>query len=131
MAFWTCREAAKSTPHAHDYDEYFVVLQGCYMLIIDGERIPVCTGEEYFIPQGKLHGGELTAGTRTIHALRSLCSPREVSASFGEQRAISRVSVRKIRYNSVLRRGTQVVRERSAKPLYVGSIPTRASNCLV
>ena len=24
-------------------------------------------------------------------------------------------------------RGTQVVRERSAKPLYVGSIPTRAS----
>ena len=26
-----------------------------------------------------------------------------------------------------LRRGTQVVRERSAKPLYVGSIPTRAS----
>ena len=27
-----------------------------------------------------------------------------------------------------LRRGTQVVRERSAKPLCVGSIPTRASN---
>src|ERR1700675_3965154 len=26
-----------------------------------------------------------------------------------------------------MRRGTQVVRERSAKPLYVGSIPTRAS----
>ena len=26
------------------------------------------------------------------------------------------------------RRGTQVVRERSAKPLCVGSIPTRASN---
>jgi hypothetical protein len=25
-------------------------------------------------------------------------------------------------------RGTQVVRERSAKPLCVGSIPTRASN---
>ena len=29
---------------------------------------------------------------------------------------------------SDLRRGTQVVRERSAKPLCVGSIPTRASN---
>ena len=27
-------------------------------------------------------------------------------------------------------RGTQVVRERSAKPLCVGSIPTRASNLL-
>ena len=30
-------------------------------------------------------------------------------------------------YNAVSGRGTQVVRERSAKPLYVGSIPTRAS----
>ena len=29
-----------------------------------------------------------------------------------------------------LRRGTQVVRERSAKPLCVGSIPTRASSLL-
>ena len=29
-----------------------------------------------------------------------------------------------------MRRGTQVVRERSAKPLCVGSIPTRASNIL-
>jgi hypothetical protein len=29
---------------------------------------------------------------------------------------------------SCSRRGTQVVRERSAKPLCVGSIPTRASN---
>lgn len=30
--------------------------------------------------------------------------------------------------DDVIRRGTQVVRERSAKPLCVGSIPTRASN---
>jgi hypothetical protein len=29
------------------------------------------------------------------------------------------------------RRGTQAVRERSAKPLCVGSIPTRASNLSV
>ena len=33
------------------------------------------------------------------------------------------------RYGKVsIRRGTQVVRERSAKPLCVGSIPTRAPN---
>jgi hypothetical protein len=31
-------------------------------------------------------------------------------------------------WKPTLRRGTQVVRERSAKPLCVGSIPTRASN---
>lgn len=68
MAFWTCREAAVSASHAHEYDEYFVVVQGCYTLIIDGKRIPVRAGEEYFIPKGTLHGGEAAADTRTIHA---------------------------------------------------------------
>jgi quercetin dioxygenase-like cupin family protein len=64
MAFWTCSESAVSTPHVHDYDEYFVVLQGCYTLIIDGERISVRAGEGHFIPQGTLHPGEVVAGTR-------------------------------------------------------------------
>jgi mannose-6-phosphate isomerase-like protein (cupin superfamily) len=68
MAFWTCRESAVSTPHVHDFDEYFVVVQGCYTLIIDGKRIPVRAGEEYFIPKGTWHGGESIADTRTIHA---------------------------------------------------------------
>jgi len=68
MAFWTCRESAVSAPHVHDYDEYFVVVQGCYTLIIDGKRIPIGAGEEYFIAKGTWHGGEPIAGTRTIHA---------------------------------------------------------------
>jgi quercetin dioxygenase-like cupin family protein len=68
MAFWTCHETAGSTAHAHDFDEYFTVVQGCYTLIIDGKRIPVKAGEEYFIPRGVVHGGEVIAGTRTIHA---------------------------------------------------------------
>jgi quercetin dioxygenase-like cupin family protein len=68
MAFWTCAQTAASAPHAHDYDEYMVVVQGCYTLIIDGERIPVRAGEEYIIPRGVEHGGEVLAGTRTIHA---------------------------------------------------------------
>ncbi len=68
MAFWTCRENAQSTAHAHEFDEYFTVVHGCYTLIIDGKRIPVKAGEEYFIPRGVLHGGEVVAGTRTIHA---------------------------------------------------------------
>jgi quercetin dioxygenase-like cupin family protein len=68
MAFWTCRETAPSAPHAHDYDEYMTVVQGCYTLIIDGKRISVNAGEEFFIPRGVLHGGEVLAGTRTIHA---------------------------------------------------------------
>jgi quercetin dioxygenase-like cupin family protein len=68
MAFWTCRQSAASQPHAHDFDEYMAVMQGCYTLIIDGNRIPVKAGEECFIPRGVLHGGEALAGTRTIHA---------------------------------------------------------------
>jgi len=37
-------------------------------LIINGERIPVRAGEEYFIARGVPHSGEVLAGTRTIHA---------------------------------------------------------------
>jgi mannose-6-phosphate isomerase-like protein (cupin superfamily) len=68
MAFWTCRESASSAAHAHAYDEYMLVAQGCYTLIIQGERIPVKAGEEYLIPCGVGHSGEVLAGTRTIHA---------------------------------------------------------------
>ncbi|MGA9390507.1 MAG: cupin domain-containing protein [Candidatus Sulfotelmatobacter sp.] len=68
MAFWTCRETASSAPHAHDYDEYMLVVQGRYILIMDAKKIPLNAGDEYFIPRGVLHAGEVIAGTRTIHA---------------------------------------------------------------
>jgi quercetin dioxygenase-like cupin family protein len=68
MAFWTCHQTAASEAQTHDFDEYVAVLRGCFTLIIDGKRIPVRAGEEYFIPRGVLHGGEALAGTRTIHA---------------------------------------------------------------
>lgn len=68
MAFWTCAETASSTEHVHEYDEYMVVVKGCYTLIINGERVCLNAGEEYFIPRGLRHGGEVLAGTRTIHA---------------------------------------------------------------
>ena len=68
MTFWTCRETAVSAPHAHDYDEYMIVVQGCYTLIINGKSVPLKAGGEYLIPRGVLHSGEVLAGTRTIHA---------------------------------------------------------------
>jgi mannose-6-phosphate isomerase-like protein (cupin superfamily) len=68
MAFWTCHEAAQSAPHVHDFDEYMVVVQGCYTLIIGDRHFPIRAGEEYFIPRGQWHGGQVAAGTRTIHA---------------------------------------------------------------
>lgn len=69
MAFWTCSETASSSAHVHEFDEYMLVVQGCYTLIIGGKRIPVTAGGEYFIPRGTLHAGEVLAGTRTIHAV--------------------------------------------------------------
>jgi quercetin dioxygenase-like cupin family protein len=68
MAFWTCDQTATSAAHTHDYDEYMIVVQGCYTLVINGKRIPVRAGEEYLIPRGVPHGGEVLAGTRSIHA---------------------------------------------------------------
>ncbi|MBI5584457.1 MAG: cupin domain-containing protein [Deltaproteobacteria bacterium] len=68
MAFWTCHESAKSQEHVHDYDEYMVVVKGCYTLLIQGRRIDLKPGQEYFISKGIPHGGEVVAGTRTIHA---------------------------------------------------------------
>jgi mannose-6-phosphate isomerase-like protein (cupin superfamily) len=68
MAFWTCTITTPSSAHAHDYDEYMIVVQGHYTLIIDGRRIPLNAGQEYFIAREVLHSGEVVAGTRTIHA---------------------------------------------------------------
>jgi quercetin dioxygenase-like cupin family protein len=73
MAFWTCSETTPSAPHVHEFEEYMIVVQGRYTLIIykanGGEdRIAIRAGEECFIPRGVRHGGEVEAGTRTIHA---------------------------------------------------------------
>jgi quercetin dioxygenase-like cupin family protein len=80
MAFWQCRAGGVSEEHTHDFDEYFVVLKGCYTLIISGEKIPVHPGEEYHIPKGVPHAGEFIAGTRTIHAFGGKRADRKVES---------------------------------------------------
>jgi quercetin dioxygenase-like cupin family protein len=77
MAFWTCPETRSSAEHVHDYDEYMVVVQGCYTLILNGNRIPLKAGEEYCIARGVPHRGEVVAGTRTIHAFGGHRADRE------------------------------------------------------
>jgi mannose-6-phosphate isomerase-like protein (cupin superfamily) len=83
MAFWTGRESAVSVAHVHDFDEYMIVVQGCYTLIVDGKRIPVKPGEEYFIPKGVLHRGEVVAGPRTIHAFGGRRAERHTDRNVG------------------------------------------------
>ena len=68
MTFWTNPNGGTSAEHTHEYDEYFVVVQGQYTVIMEGKRAPVGVGEEFFIPKGTMHGGESLPNTRTIHA---------------------------------------------------------------
>ena len=68
MIHWTCNIEGKSEEHVHDFDEYFVVVQGVYTLLIKGKRIRVSAGQEYYISKGTPHAGEFVTGTRTIHA---------------------------------------------------------------
>ena len=68
MTFWKCRETASAKLDVHDFDEYMIVVQGSYILTVGNDRIPLNAGDEYFIPKGTWHGGEVAAGTRTIHA---------------------------------------------------------------
>jgi quercetin dioxygenase-like cupin family protein len=79
MAIWTCSQDARSAEHVHDCDEYMLVAQGRYTLFINGQRIPVSAGEEFFIPRGMVHGGEVVAGTRTIHAFGGHRADRETA----------------------------------------------------
>jgi mannose-6-phosphate isomerase-like protein (cupin superfamily) len=67
MIYWVCDVDGVSEEHMHEFDEYFVVVQGKYTLIMNDQRIDVCQGEEYFIPKNVPHAGEFISGTRTIH----------------------------------------------------------------
>jgi len=68
MAFWEYPQAGVSLEHTHDYDEYMLVVEGLYTLMIGGKRISVEAGKEYLIPKGTPHAGEWPSGIRTIHA---------------------------------------------------------------
>ncbi|HYW46298.1 MAG TPA: cupin domain-containing protein [Bryobacteraceae bacterium] len=77
MAFWTCRETASSAAAVHEFDEYMLVVEGRYTLIIGEQRIAMQAGDEYFIPRGTWHAAEVLAGTRTIHAFGGHRAARE------------------------------------------------------
>ncbi|MCJ7545600.1 MAG: cupin domain-containing protein [Deltaproteobacteria bacterium] len=78
MAFWTYKQTAKSKEHSHEYEEYIVVIQGQYTIIIENDRIPLNPGDEYMIPKGVVHNGEAIAGTRAIYAFGGKRAKREM-----------------------------------------------------
>lgn len=68
IAVFQCGKDGVSKEHVHDFDEYFVVVQGEYILGIEGKRLRLKSGDEYYIPRGVPHDGAFIAGTRTINA---------------------------------------------------------------
>jgi quercetin dioxygenase-like cupin family protein len=78
ITIWTSKNGGEAIEHIHEYDEYFVVIQGQYTVIIEGKHIPINVGEEYFIPRGIPHGGKSIPGTRTINAFGGKRAKREI-----------------------------------------------------
>jgi len=68
MALWTNSEGGKSVEHTHDYDEYVVVVDGQYTIIVGTMEVPLTAGKEFVITKGTPHSGKFVPGTRTIHA---------------------------------------------------------------
>ena len=79
MACWKCNEKGYSAEHTHEYDEYMIVVQGRYTIILGDDKIDINSGEEVLIPKNVPHAGEYIENTRTIHA-------------FGGKRAIRLIS---------------------------------------
>jgi len=67
IAYWICHEDVDAVEHRHDFDEYFVVIQGCFKMDLDGEILELKKGDECHIPANLPHKGWAQKGTRTIH----------------------------------------------------------------
>ena len=67
VVVFQCARSGVSKEHVHNFDEYFVVLQGEYTLGIAGRKISLKAGEEYYIARRIPHDGVFIAGTRTIN----------------------------------------------------------------
>ena len=67
VAFWECEADANTEEHIHDFDEYFLVVEGCYTITMDGAETEIRAGQECLIPRGTRISGRVMAGTRTIH----------------------------------------------------------------
>lgn len=67
MIFWTCSENLESKWHAHEFDEYFVVVAGEYVLLFEGSERVLRPGDEVVVPSGVRQAARVAAGTRTIH----------------------------------------------------------------
>ena len=67
LAHWICLKDMISEEHSHDFDEYFAVLEGRYIMYINGKEIFLETGDELFIPAHTPHAGKMLSGASIFH----------------------------------------------------------------
>jgi quercetin dioxygenase-like cupin family protein len=67
VALWTAHADRVSAEHAHDFDEYVLVIEGHCTLVLGERRISLPAGAEFVVPKGTRQSMEVTAGTRTMH----------------------------------------------------------------
>jgi len=77
VAFWACKADRVSTEHAHDFDEYVVVIEGRCTAILEGRRIELVAGQELYIPKRTRQSMAVIAGTRTMHVFGGKRAKRE------------------------------------------------------
>jgi mannose-6-phosphate isomerase-like protein (cupin superfamily) len=77
VAFWTSKADRTSSEHAHEFDEYVLIVEGQATVIIGGEQTVLTAGMEVVIPRGTKQRMAVTAGTRTIHVFGGKRARRE------------------------------------------------------
>jgi quercetin dioxygenase-like cupin family protein len=68
MIIWTAEKAISTQRHTHDYDEWFLIINGTFNGEVGGRSIELLPGEEIHIPAGTPHRGRYSSGFRSIHA---------------------------------------------------------------
>jgi quercetin dioxygenase-like cupin family protein len=77
VALWTAHADRVSAEHAHDFDEYVLVIEGRCTIILGNERIELRAGQEFIIPKGTRQSTEVVGGTRTMHVFGGMRARRE------------------------------------------------------
>lgn len=76
LAHWICLKDIISEEHSHDFDEYFAVLKGQYIIYLNGKEIFLETGDELFIPAHTPHAGKMLSGASIFHVFGGCRAPR-------------------------------------------------------
>jgi quercetin dioxygenase-like cupin family protein len=77
VALWTAHADRVSERHAHDFDEYVLVIEGACTVLLDDAQIELRSGDEHVVPRGTPQRMAVTAGTRTLHVFGGERARRE------------------------------------------------------